>query len=106
MTVLCVYVTYKDQAQAQAVSKAAIDARLAACANIFHVHESLYCWDGAVQNSTEVAVLYKTTAALYPALEAKIKALHSYECPCIVAWQLEHGNPAFLEWIHETVQTQ
>ena len=103
MDIYLLYVTYKDRQQAQEISKILVEARLVACANIFPAHESLYWWDGAVQNATETAVLYKTRAENFAAVEAKIKAFHSYECPCIVALPIEKGYKPFLDWISREV---
>ena len=99
MSAILIYATYKDVAQARDISKALVEARLVACANILPAHESLYWWDGAVQNAFEVAVIYKTRAENFAAVEAKIKELHSYDCPCIVALPIGQGYKPFLDWI-------
>lgn len=101
MAFILVYVTYKDQEQARDVSKVLVGDRLVACANILPAHESLYWWDGAVQNASEVAVIYKTRAETFDAVADKIRALHSYECPCIVALPIDAGYAPFLQWITE-----
>ncbi len=99
MEICLIYATYKDVAQARDISKALVEARLVACANILPAHESLFWWDGAVQNAPEVAVICKTRAENFAAVEARIKELHSYDCPCIVALPIEAGHKPFLEWI-------
>ena len=96
---LIVYVTYPSHEDAQRVSRAVIEARLAACANVFSAHQSLYWWDGAVQEDGEVAVIYKTTEAGFAALKDKIIALHPYDVPCIVAVPIEKGHQPFLDWV-------
>lgn len=98
---MLVYVTCKDKEEAKSIASHVIGERFAACANIFSAHESLYWWDGAVQNEQEVAMILKTTKERYHELEDAIKDKHSYDVPCIVALSLENGNHAFLNWIKE-----
>lgn len=98
---LMVYVTCKDKEEAKSIASHVISKRLAACANIFPAHESLYWWDGEVQDEQEVAMILKTTKERYHELEDAIKEKHSYDVPCIVALSLENGNHAFLDWIKE-----
>lgn len=98
---LFVYVTCKDKNEAKAIASYVIEKRLAACANIFPAHESLYWWDGTVQNEEEVAMILKTTKERYQGLEKVIKDKHSYEVPCIAAISIESVNSPFLEWIGE-----
>jgi periplasmic divalent cation tolerance protein len=98
---LIVYVTFSDMDEAERVATAVVEARLAACANIFAPHKAVFHWDGAVQRAEEVAAIFKVTDEGYAALEAEIKARHSYECPCIVAWPIKRGYGPFLEWIEQ-----
>ncbi len=94
-----VYITAADRAQALAIGRALVEARLAACANILPGITSIYRWEGAVQQDDEVALVAKTRSDLVEALVAKVRELHTYSCPCIVALPIVAGNPAFLEWI-------
>ena len=98
---IIVYVTYPNKEEAKRVSEMLVQERLVACANILSGHESLYWWQGKVQNETEVAVLYKSRNENFDALEARIKALHSYDVPCIISWPIEQGHGPFLKWIEE-----
>ena len=94
-----VYVTAPGHDVAVALAEAVIGERLAACANILGAITSVYWWDGKLNREGEVAMILKTTAAHIPALTARIRQLHPYECPCIVAIPIEGGNPDFLAWI-------
>ena len=60
---------------------------------------SIYMWDGKVQKDSEVVMIAKTTEKQLSALVDKVKSLHSYDCPCIVAIPVSGGNQAFLDWI-------
>ncbi len=101
MTYFVVYATFADTKQAQDISKIIVGERLAACANIFPPISSIYWWNDDIQSEEEVAVIFKTKEELYERLQARIKELHSYECPCIVAWKVEKGSDEFLNWLGE-----
>ncbi len=94
-----VYITASSAEEAGKIGKALVEARLAACANVIGAIQSYYWWDGAVQQDTEAALILKTRADLVEALTAKVKELHSYDCPCVVALPIDAGNPEFLAWI-------
>ena len=94
-----VYVTTDKRDEALAIARTVVEERLAACANLLGPIESVYWWDGAVQQGNEVAFILKTDEALLGALIQRIEELHSYECPCIVALPIEGGHEPFLKWI-------
>ena len=94
-----VYMTAASVEQARAVGRELVTRRLAACVNILEGMTSLYWWEGQVEEGSEVVVLAKTRAELMPELVKQVRALHSYECPCIVSWPLEGGHQPFLDWI-------
>jgi len=99
-----VYITTKDKAEAAKIGQALVESRLAACVNIINQIDSIYWWEGKVQQDQETSLIAKTTSEKIQALIDKVKSLHSYSCPCIVALPIEHGNPAFLKWIGQETQ--
>lgn len=100
-----VYVTCASRDEARNMADAIVGQRLAACANIMAGHDSVYWWEGKVQSAQEVAVVFKTRFDLFPALEAAIKEIHSYDVPCIVALPIETGHEPFLKWIEAETGT-
>ena len=96
-----VYVTAGSEEEARRIASAAVQERLAACANMFAGMRSVYRWEGKVAEDDEVVLILKTTGALLDPLMERIRALHSYDCPCIVAWPITAGNPPFLRWIEQ-----
>ena len=100
--VILAYITYTDLDEARRIGRALVDEGLAACVNI-RAHETIYRWQGAIEQGPEAALLAKTTRAAYPALEARVRALHSYSLPCIVAWTIDAGLPGFLDWVAASV---
>jgi periplasmic divalent cation tolerance protein len=99
MSVAFVYVTTGNPDEAAILGRAVVGERLAACANVLPSITSIYRWEGKLEEAGETALILKTRVELIEPLTARIKALHSYECPCIVALPVAGGNPAFLEWI-------
>jgi periplasmic divalent cation tolerance protein len=96
-----VYITAKDKAQALTIGRALVAERLAACINVWEGMTSVYRWEGAVEDATEAVLIAKTTESQIPAIVERVKQLHSYACPCVAAWPLAAGNPAYLDWIEK-----
>lgn len=94
-----IYITTDGPEEARTIGRALVEERLAACANVIDPMVSIYRWEGEVQEGRETVLIAKTSAACVEALTERVRALHSYDCPCIVAVSVEGGNPAFLNWI-------
>jgi periplasmic divalent cation tolerance protein len=73
--------------------------RLAACANIVPGMKSIYHWEGKLEQGEEVIVILKTRAELFPAVEMRVRELHSYSTPCIVSLPLTNVSEGYLKWI-------
>lgn len=99
MSATLIYITAPNREEAVRIGRAVVEARLAACANVLPGIASFYWWEGAVQEDQEVALILKTRPELVEVLIARVRELHSYTVPCIVALPIEKGNPAFLDWI-------
>ena len=105
METLLVITNCPDEEIANAIALAVVEAKLAACVNILPRVQSVYRWQGTVESAAEIPLFIKTTRANYPALEAKIRQLHPYELPEIIALPVTHGLPAYLNWVAaETIQ--
>ena len=94
-----IYITTDGVEEAKAIGRALVEARLAACVNILDPMISMYWWGGKVTDGRETVLIAKTTAARTDALIAKVRELHSFSCPCVVALPVVAGNPGFLDWI-------
>lgn len=99
MTVIFVYVTTASREEALLIGRALVGERLAACANVIDGMRSIYRWNDEIRDEGETVLILKSLATALPALTARIKALHSYECPCVAALPVTGGNDAFLAWI-------
>ena len=104
MTVNFIYMTAGSKDEARRIGKELVVSRLAACVNILDNMNSFYMWQGEIQDDTEVVIIAKTIEDRVPALIEKVKALHSYDCPCIVAIPVSGGNQAFLDWVAAEVK--
>jgi len=104
MKVNFIYMTAGSREEARRIGKELVMSRLAACVNILDNMNSLYMWQGNVQDDSEVVMIAKTTEERVPRLVEKVKSLHSYECPCIVSIPVSGGNQAFLDWIADEVK--
>ncbi len=103
MAIYLVYITTNDKAEARQIGMALVESRLAACVNIIDQMSSLYRWEGQIQEDQEVILIAKTTEKNVPALKETVKAMHSYECPCIVCLPVTDGYEPFMQWIREQV---
>ena len=99
MEINFIYMTVGSKDEARKIGKELVTTRLAACVNILDQMNSFYMWDGQIQDDTEVVMIAKTTEDRVPDLIEKVKALHSYDCPCIVSLPVSGGHQPFLEWI-------
>jgi periplasmic divalent cation tolerance protein len=105
MPTLLVLTNCPDEDSANALALALVESRLAACVNILPRLQSIYRWQGKIESAPEIPLLIKSTAAAYPALEARIRELHPYEVPEIVALAIDRGLPEYLNWVAaETLQ--
>ena len=91
--------TASTQEEAAKIAAALLEQRLAACAQVVGPVESRYWWNGKIEQSTEWLYLIKTIRGKFPAVEAAIRANHSYEVPEIVVCPIELGSDLYLEWL-------
>ena len=98
-----IYVTAPSHDEAEQIAKTVVTEKLAACANIFDGVTSIFHWEGTLCRENEAVLILKTTEDKTAALTARIKELHSYDCPCIVSLPVEGGNQEFLEWVSREV---
>ncbi len=97
--ILLVMTNVPDAATAQSIARALVDAKLAACVNILPAVQSVYRWQGVVEQASEVTLLIKTTQQRYPQLQRAIVAAHPYDVPEVIAWPLSDGYPPYLHWV-------
>ena len=99
-----VLITAKDGAEAEHIAERLIDERLAACVNVLPAVSSTYRWKGRVEHAGEVLLLMKTSNEKLDRLMARVKELHSYEIPEILALPIERGSPEYLKWLEDSLR--
>ena len=98
--ILAVTTTVATEEDAVAMSRAVVERRLAACAQIERIR-SFFRWQGAVQEEPEFRILFKTTEDRYPALQEAIRALHKYDVPVIHAVEAVQAFEPYARWVAE-----
>ncbi len=98
-----VLVTAPDLKTARPLAKAALSGKLVACANLVPKLESHYWWQGKLESSAEVLILFKTTRARLAALERLVIAQHPYDTPEFITLPLAEGNAKYLAWLTASV---
>jgi periplasmic divalent cation tolerance protein len=99
-----VLVTTASQEEGEAIASALVESKLAACVTLLPVR-SLYTWQGKVNSEEEWQLIIKTDLSQFSVLEAKIKELHSYQVPEIIALPIVAGSQSYLDWIGENVRS-
>ena len=99
-----VLVTAPDVKTARTLARAALEARLIACANLMSRIESHYWWRGSIESGAEVLVMMKTTTDSLSALEKLVMATHPYETPEFVVLPVSRGNKRYLDWVAASVE--
>ena len=101
----CVQVstTLPDEQAAQRLATCVVEERLAACVQVLGPVSSTYCWKGEVERAREWYCQFKTTSARLIALQRRIRELHPYDTPEIIAVPIVDGDASYLKWIEESV---
>ncbi len=102
--VVAVLVTVPEAGKAADLARALVEERLAACGNVVPGIRSIYRWEGRVQDEGEALLVLKTARRRFPELLARVRALHPYEVPEILAIPVEEGNRAYLDWVDESTR--
>jgi len=96
---LVVLITAPSREVGERIAETLVGEELAACVNLLAPVRSIYRWDGAICRDDEILLIAKTTRARYPALEARVQAVHPYDTPEIIALPVERGSAAYLAWL-------
>ena len=94
-----VYITAANAEQALAIGRVLVEERLAACINVLPGMSAIYRWQGVVEEAREAVLIAKTRADRVAALTARVRALHSYDLPCVIALPIVDGDAEYLGWL-------
>jgi periplasmic divalent cation tolerance protein len=99
-----VLTTAADAEEAARLGRTLVEERLAACATLVPVVQSIYRWEGQVESATETLLLLKTGAEQLAALEARLHQLHSYQTPEFLVLKVDAGSRDYLDWLHASLR--
>lgn len=102
--VLLVFCTFPEAETAATVTRALVEEKLVACGNIIPGVRSIYAWEGKVEDSSEVLVVFKTTGPAYAKLEKRLLKLHPYSTPEIVALEAGAVSKTYAAWVEGSVE--
>ncbi len=98
---IVVFITASNEDEASKIARALVEARLAACVNVIRNIRSIYSWQGKIEDEAEVLLMAKTRRSLFEALSGKVKELHGYTVPEIIAVPIVEGSADYLRWLKD-----
>lgn len=98
---IVVFITAPNEDEAARIARALVDSRIAGCVNIIKNIRSIYSWQGKIEDESEVLMVVKTQKNLFEPLSRKVKELHSYSVPEIIAVPIIEGSEDYIRWLHE-----
>jgi periplasmic divalent cation tolerance protein len=101
---IMVFVTCKSKLEAEKIAHTLLEEKLIACANLIAPIHSLFHWQGKVEQAEECLMVLKSRFDLFEALADRLKGLHSYEVPEILAVPVVAGSEAYLAWMGEVLK--
>lgn len=104
--IIIVFTHVPNRVYAEQIAQTLVTEKLAACVNISSPVTSIYRWQGQVECAEEIGLVIKTSCKGYVACETKLRMLHPYELPEIIAINVSEGLPAYLQWVVAATNTQ
>lgn len=102
--VLLVFCNFPDERAAHAATTCLVEERLVACGTILPGVRSVYVWEGKMEDAAEVMVIFKTTGPVYAKLEKRLRTLHPYKNPEIVAIEAGAASRPYAAWVAAATQ--
>ena len=99
--IVLTFCTFPNAETARRIVGELVDLQLAACGNVLPQIHSVYRWEGKVESADESLAIFKLPASRYPDFESKLRSLHPYDVPEIIACKIEKGLPEYLHWVSE-----
>ncbi|AUB56726.1 divalent-cation tolerance protein CutA [Methanobacterium subterraneum] len=99
-----VYITASGVEESKKIAKTLLNERLVACANIISGMESIYWWDGSLEEDVESILLVKTRSELVDKVIDRVGEIHSYQTPCALEIQIKRGSENYLDWLDNSLE--
>jgi periplasmic divalent cation tolerance protein len=97
--IIIILVTAGSEGEAEKIAQTLVEERLAACVNIISPIRSIYRWEGKTQDDREWLLVIKTEQTHFAEVEARVRSLHSYQVPEVIALPVVDGSERYLEWV-------
>ena len=104
MKLRLILTTVGNEPDAEKIARTLVEEKLAACVNVVPLTFSVYRWKGKIEKDPELLLVIKTVPSRYKALEKRIRTLHPYSIPEVLAMPVVEGNPAYLKWLKESLR--
>ena len=101
---IVILITCASSEEAEKITETLVSEKLIACGNIISGVQSIFFWQGKVSKEKEALIIAKSVKDKFSSIVARVKTLHSYTLPEIIALPLVEGSPEYLSWTKETVQ--
>jgi periplasmic divalent cation tolerance protein len=101
---IVVFITAPNEDEAAKIARAIVEDRLAGCVNIIKNIRSIYRWQGKIEDEPEVLMIVKTQKGLFDLLMKRVKGLHSYSVPEIIALPIVEGSEDYIRWLKEVTE--
>lgn len=102
--IIVIFVTASSLDEAKKIGQTLVEEGLVACCNIVQMVESIFKWQGKLNIEHEVLMIFKTREEKFDTVEKRIKQLHSYEVPEIIAIPITHGSKNYMDWVKKETQ--
>jgi periplasmic divalent cation tolerance protein len=99
-----IYVTTSSTQEAKTIASTLLKERLIGCANIASNIQSMYWWEEKIEESQETLLFLKTSQSLTSQVMARVRELHSYDCPCITALPITQADKDFTKWLETSLK--
>jgi periplasmic divalent cation tolerance protein len=99
-----ILVTAGSRAEGERIAEALVGEQLAACVNLVGPVRSIYRWESAIQRDDEWLLIIKARATQFDALATRVRAIHSYQTPEVIALPITAGSEAYLEWLRSVTR--
>ncbi|MBI1823490.1 MAG: divalent-cation tolerance protein CutA [Nitrospirae bacterium] len=100
---IVILITCPSSEEAEKITRILVSEKLIACGNMISAVNSLFYWQGEISQEKETLIVAKSVKNLFPAIVQRVKSLHSYTVPEIIALPLVEGSEEYLHWIEETL---
>lgn len=102
--IVTIYAVFANEEEALRIGRTVVEEKLAACVNVLGPCQSIYRWQGRIEESRETPAIFKTGAEQADRLAARIVELHSYEVPCVAVWEIGSAHGPYRDWVKASVE--